>query len=74
MLGFQNIKLVFTVISFRVEGEHSLFIDCVFPSVYYLQSAVEEAAVLSWLVAEPFAGSDGGHGAWSKDALQPTAA
>lgn len=43
-------------------------------SVYYLQSTVEEAAVLSWLIAEPFAGSNGGHGPWGKDALQPTAA
>lgn len=47
---------------------------CVKISVYYLKSAVEEAAVLSWLIAEPFAWSDGGHGPWGKDALQPTAA
>ncbi len=39
----------------------------------YLQGAVQEAAVLSWLVAQPFTWSNGRHGARSQDSLHPSA-
>lgn len=45
-----------------------MFVQVVF---WYLQGAVQEAAVLARLVAQPFTGSDGRHGAGFQDSLHP---
>lgn len=45
-----------------------MFVQVVF---WYLEGAVQEAAVLARLIAQPFTGSDGRHGARSQDSLHP---
>lgn len=41
------------------------------PSVTDLKGAVQEAAVLSRLIAQAFAGRDGGHGSRGRQPLRP---